>query len=105
MVEQDEIVAVTDVTADPQVGGDEVIQPVEIPVGEPLTGQVADWQPALPLKGRKEIVVREPGRRVVLRIGMRHDAVEQLQETALADPAAKQGLKDRVVDAGKVLAN
>ena len=44
VVEDDEVIAVPHIRPNPQVAGDEVIQPAEHPVGEPLAGQVPDGQ-------------------------------------------------------------
>ena len=105
VVKDDEVVAVAHVPAQPEPTGDEVVQRRQIPVSEPLAGQVADGQPApTPVRGEQVIARKVLGNRLLV-VGVVHDQVHQRQHPTVLDEPAEEALENLVVDAREVLAD
>jgi len=52
------VVAITGVMVQAQMAGDQVVELVQIPVGQPLAGQIANRQAATPGEGGEQVVTR-----------------------------------------------
>src|SRR5438552_713040 len=105
VVEQDKIVAVAQIAADPELRRQGVIEAVEIPVGEPLASQVADGKAAAPLRGREQVVAGEVNLYLVLLVGAVHDHIQKGEQALVLDEAAEGLLQDGVIDTGEKLAD
>ena len=102
--EDQEVIDVTDV-AQPEPVGDEVVERVEVDVGEELAGLVAQRQAPAPLGGREQVVAGEPHQHRVLGIAVVDDPVHQPEDVRVLDLAGDQALEDRVVDRREELAD
>ncbi len=101
IVEKTEIVAIADISARVQSLLYEAVEGIEIKVGQPLTGEVADRQPAPPFKWRKQIVAFEPGRNTFLRIAVVDDRFGQSADGFVFYDPAQNRFQNRVIDAGE----
>ena len=77
VVEQDEVVHVAQVSFRPQHFLAEVVQAVQIEIGEELARQVADREPSSSLEGSEEIVARVVEVNRLLGIGSVDDAIRR----------------------------
>ena len=73
--EHQEIIDVADVALDPQPVLDEVIERVEVDVGEELAGLVADGDAPPPFAGREQVVAGKPVQDLFLRVAVVDDPV------------------------------
>ena len=103
VVTDDEVVAVAEVPADAEAGREPVVERVEVPVGEPLAGQVADGQPAAALERREQRVAGEVCDSRFLVVRPVHEAIQQGEERWVFQEPAEAGLEDIVVEAGEEL--
>lgn len=58
-MKQCKVIDVSDISLGPQHLFAKMIQPIQIHIREKLAGQVADWQSAPPVMGRKKVVAWE----------------------------------------------
>ena len=98
--EDQEVVDVADI-AQPQPVGDEVVQRVEVDIGEELAGLVAQRQSPAPLGGREQVVAGEPHQHRLLRIAVVDDEPDQLEHMRVLDLASDQPFEDLMVDGGE----
>ena len=98
VVEQREVVHVAQVSLRPKHLLAEMVEPVEIEVGEELAGQVAYRKPAAALDRRQEVVARKPQVHGFLRVGTVHDPVHKIQRAPARDAPAQVPLEYFVVD-------
>ena len=89
VMEQRKVVDVAQVSARPQYLLAEVIEPVEIDVGEKLTGQVADGKPPAALEWCQQVVAGIEDVDRLLRVGAFNDPVHQDQRAFAGDAAAQ----------------
>lgn len=82
----------------------EMIEGIQINVGEELAGQIADGQAAPALKRQEQIIAGEIPVGFCLRIAAVNDFVNQPQGFTVGDHPANFALENLVVDAGEVLA-
>ena len=68
VVEQGEVIHVAQAALGPQHLLAEVVLPVQMQVGEELTGEVADGQPAPSCKGREQVVTGKQQMHWLLRV-------------------------------------
>jgi hypothetical protein len=102
VVEQREVVDVPQVARSSQHLLAEMIEAIEVDVGEELAGQVADRQPPPAAIGLEEIVARIVEVDRFLGVRAIDDGVEQPQRRRTTEAPAKVGLQDLVVDGREV---
>src|SRR5581483_9645156 len=78
-VEEDEIVDVANIAWRPQHFLDEMIETVEVDVGEELACLIAQRQPAPPFQWTEQVVIRKPMLHLLLRVGVIDDQVDKPQ--------------------------
>lgn len=76
VVKEREVVDVAEITLRAQHFLDEVVEGVEVDVGEELAGQVADGKAATSLVRREEVVAREIEQHRLLRVRCVDDGVD-----------------------------
>jgi len=104
--EQDEVVDVTDVDCGAEFFGNEMVEGVQVEVGEELRRLIAEGQSALALEGSKEGVAGEVADgRVGKRTEAGDDACGEVQRGAAFDDAGELVQQDGVIDTGKILAD
>lgn len=101
LAEDHEVVHVSEIGAAAEMLLHEVVQWVEIEVGEELAREVADRQAAPPLDRREEIVAGEPEERVGMSTAAVEDSVQKVEEPAILDPSLDDGFLHIVVDHSK----
>ena len=79
-----------------------MIEPVQIDIGEELTGEVADRDTAPALQGSEQVIARKIQVDRFLGIGRINDAVNEVQGLVAGDPPADVVLEDLVVDRRKI---
>ena len=89
VVKQSEVINIAQVTFCAENLLAEVVQTVEIDVGEELAGQVADGQAPASLKGRQQVIAREEMMDRLLRIGTVDDPVGEVQRAFAGDASAE----------------
>src|SRR5437762_1551809 len=85
--------------------GDEVIEGVEIDVGEKLASLIAQRQTPTPLGRGEQVVAGKPHQHRALGVAVVDDLANEPQDMRVFDLASDQPLEDGVVDRGKVLAD
>ena len=95
--EHQKIIDVADIALDPQPVLDEVIERVEVDVGEELAGLVADGDAPPPFAGREQVVAGELVQDFFLRVAVVDDLADQPQHVRVFDLAGHQFLEDFVV--------
>lgn len=103
--EQDEVIAIPHVGPDAKMAGDEVILTRQIPIGEPLAGQVSDGQSSSASMRLEQVVAGEVLHHRLLLVAAIHDQVHEPKDLPILDQSPEQGLENLVVDAWEVLAN
>ena len=101
-MEEREIVHVAQIALRSQDLLAEVVQAVEVDVGEELAGQVADGQAAPALERGEQVVARKVERHRLLGVGAVDDPVRQRQGAGADDAPAQVALEDFMVDGGEV---
>ena len=102
--EDQEVIDVADV-AQPESVGDEVVERVEVDVGEELAGLVAERQAPAPFGGSEQVVAGKPHQHRVLGVAVVDDPVHQPEDIGVFDLAGDQVLEDGVVDRREELAD
>ncbi len=102
--EDQEVINVADV-AQPETVGDEVIERIEVDVGEELARLVAQRQTPTPLGGGEQVVAGEPHQHWALRVAVVDDQIDQPEDMRVFDLASDQGFEDLVVDGWEELAD
>ena len=102
VVEQREVVHVPHVPLRAQHFLAEVVEAIEIEVGEELAGEVADGQAAPPFEGGEQVVAGEVEVDGLLRVRAVDDPVGEVEGALAGEAAAKVALEDGVVDGGEV---
>lgn len=105
VAENDEIVTVADIGTAAQCLFDEVIEAVEIDIGEELAGEVADGKALATGRGREQIIAREIVQYLWLEIAGVDNLPHEPAGTPVPDRSAEDHTQDVMVDAGKVLRN
>ena len=95
--EHQKVIDVADVALDPQPVLDEVIERVEVDVGEELAGLVADGDASPPFAGREQVVAGEIVQDFFLRVAVVDDLADQPQHVRVFDLAGHEFLEDFVV--------
>ena len=99
---QDEVVHVAEVALRPQDFLAEVVEPVQVHVGEELAREVSDRQPPPPLEGREQVVARIVEVHPLLRVRAVDDRIGQRQGARAGETPPEVALQDRVVDGREV---
>jgi hypothetical protein len=102
VMEQREVVNITDIPPTAQPLLDEMIQRVEIDVREELARQITDGQAAAPLQRAQEIIARIVQMHRLLRVGAVDNRVEQAQAPRAIDAPTQIRPQDRMIDRRKV---
>ena len=102
VMEQGEVVHVAQVPQRAQDFLHEVVQAVEVDVGEELAGQVADGQPPAALEGGEQVVAGVVEMHRLLGVGAVDDRVDEPQGACAPDAPAHVRLQHRVVDGWEV---
>ena len=102
VVKQREVVHIAQIAFRPQDLLAEMVEAVEIEIGEKLAGQVADRQSAPSLEGRKQVVTRIMQTHRLLRVGGIHDPVRESQGASAGDPPAEVPLEGFVVNGREI---
>src|SRR5262249_10233144 len=93
------VINVADVTQ-PEMLGDEVIERVEVNLGEDLAGLVARGRTSPPFGGREQVVAGEPHQHRVLGVAVVDDRADEPQDVRVFDLAGDQPLEDAVIHRG-----
>ena len=101
MVEQREIVHVADIGRFQDLRY-KMIETVEIKIREELAGEISNWQPSSPLKGREQRVAWEMQINGFLSVGAVHDAIHEPQRPFAFNATAELCLEDFVIDGGEI---
>ena len=102
VVKQRKVIHVAQVPLRPQYFLAEVVQAVQIQIGEELAGQVANWQAAPTFERGEQIVAGIVKIHRLLRIGTIDDAVRQPQRALTGDSTAQIRLENLMIDGWKV---
>jgi hypothetical protein len=100
---QHEVVAVANIPAYSGLIGQQMVEPVEIPIGEPLARQVADGQTLPSPHHIQERIAWKPVLDLLLFVGPVHDQVHQPQCCRILHDAPELRFEYLVVDAGEKL--
>lgn len=100
VVEQDEVVDVAEVQPRPKFAQYEVIQRIQVHVGEELRRLVADREAAPPCERREQVVAGEVGGRVFLFVGAVDDAGGKVERAGAFDRARQEVLQYEVIECG-----
>ena len=82
--------------------GHEMVERVEIEIGEELAGEIADRQTTPPLIGREQIIARKMEIDRLLLVRAIDDCIEEPERPLAADATAEGNLQDCVVDGGEI---
>ena len=102
VVEQGEVVHVAQIALGAQHLLAEVVQSIQVQIGEELAGEVADRQPAAAFERREQIVAGIVDQHGLLPIAAVDDAVGQCQGVFAGEAAAQVRFEDGVVDGREV---
>lgn len=100
--EKDEIIDVPGILARFQLAADEMIQGIEIDIGEELRGLIAERQAATALKGSKQMVAGKIPINWFLRVGGGDDGGGESESAAALDDAGQLLVQDVVIHGSEI---
>lgn len=104
VIETGGVVDVAQIEPAAQLFFHEMVEGIEINIGEELAGQISNRQAAPALQRRKQIIAGEVPVDFQLRVAAVDDSVDEPQRFGVADDAANFVFQNFVIDAGKIMA-